>query len=472
MPFSSIHFIFLFLPVVLLLYALVPKGNWRTAVLVISSLVFFVWVDFNNLPLVLLFILLNYLLGLALGKFQTLNRPAASRWVMWAAVVLNLLILSFFKYLGLFAPVIQRLVPMLKPVEQPGMILGLSYFTFSALSYILDVYRQGQVPEKNILKFSAYLVMFPKLIQGPITLYRELAPQFTPKQINLDDLTTGIRRFIIGLAKKVILADGLAVAASRVFAADPDRIGAGVAWFGLTAYTLVIYFDFAGYTDMALGIGRMLGFRLPENFNAPYISRSIADFWRRWHMSLTAWFRTYVFIPLEYKRRKSKFLRQQINIVIVFLLTGLWHGAGWNFLIWGGYFGLILAFEASGFGKILKRAPRFFQHAYTLLIVMIGWVFFRITDLRSWGPFFGALFGVNGITHLETLRSLNILFYFPVLLLGVLLCVPLFSQMKFFPSLNASIQHAFVDLMVFGLFLLSVSYILSNGFKVFMYARF
>ena len=472
MSFASVHFIFLFLPVVLLLYTLVPKGNWRNVVLVVSSLVFFAWVDFKNLHLVLLFILLNYLLGLAIGTFQMHDRLAASRWVMRVAVALNLLILVFYKYLGFFEAIIQRLMSVELPVEKPGMILGLSYFIFSSLSYILDVHRQAQKPEKNILKFSAYLIMFPKLIQGPISLYKDLAPQFTPQQINLDDLTAGIRRFIVGLAKKVILADSLAVAASRVFGTDPRRLGAGVAWFGLIAYTLVIYFDFAGYTDMALGIGRMLGFRLPENFNAPYISRSISDFWRRWHISLTAWFRTYVFIPLEFKRRKSKFLRQQVNILIVFLLTGLWHGASWNFLIWGGYFGLILAFEASGFEKILKRAPRFLQHAYTLLIVMVGWVFFRITDLQSWGPFFGALFGVNGITHLETLRSLNILFYIPLLLLGILLCVPLVSQLKLLPPVKASIRHAFADLMVFGLFLLSVSYILSNGFKVFMYASF
>jgi len=472
MSFASIHFIFLFLPVFLLGYMLLPKGNWRTALLVLGSLVFFAWVDFAHLPLLLLLILINYLLGLLIGFLQTHGREGVSRWAMGTAVLVNLIILGFYKYLGFFDQIIQWATPWAILVEKPGMILGLSYLTFSSLSYILDVYHRVREPAKNLLSLSAYLVMFPKLVQGPIVLFRDMGPQLNPSRATWDDFGWGIRRFVIGLAKKVIIADTLAMAASRVFAIDPARLGAGVAWYGLLTYTLVIYFDFAGYTDMALGIGRMLGFRLPENFNVPYASRSITDFWRRWHMSMTAWFRTYVFIPLEFKRRRSKFLRQQINIMIVFLLTGLWHGASWNFVIWGGYFGLILALEASGLGKIIKRTPRVFQHVYTLLIVMIGWVFFRISNLKYLGPFFNALFGGNGLTHLETLRSLKVLSFAPLLILAIVLCLPLRAKVEGVLSARSGIKPVLVDLAMFGLFLLSVAYILSNGFQVFMYARF
>jgi alginate O-acetyltransferase complex protein AlgI len=472
MSFASIHFLFLFVPITFLLYFLLSKGNWRYGVLVVSSLIFFAWVDFASLHFLLLFVIVNYLVGLVLGFFHTYEKVKITRVTMWSGVALNLLFLGFFKYSGFFTQIVRGLSGMGPSIVSPGLFLGLSYLTFSSLSYILDVYHQVREPERNLLKFSAYLVMFPKLVQGPIALYRDLGPQLTSKRLNPADLNYGVRRFIIGLAKKVILADSLAIAANRVFAADAQRLGAGVAWFGLLAYTLVIYFDFAGYTDMALGIGRVLGFRLPENFNAPYLSRSITDFWRRWHISLTAWFRTYVFIPLEFKRRRVKFLRQQSHILIVFLLTGLWHGASWNYVIWGGYYGLILALEASGFGKALKRAPVVLQHLYTLLIVMVGWVFFRITRLQNWGPFFGALFGANGFTHLETLRTLNILFYLPLLLVGIVACLPLGSILETRWIADLKIKNVLADLLVFGVFLLSLSYMLTNGFQVFMYAQF
>jgi len=472
MSFASIYFIFIFLPVVCLLYYLLPKGNWRNVLLVLASLAFFAWVEFENLHLLLLFILVNYLVGLLIDFFQFREQPAGSRWVMWAALVLNLGFLGFYKYLGLFDQLLPWLASMEIAFEKPPLILGLSYLTFSSLSYILDIYHGVKAPEKNILKFSAYLVMFPKLIQGPIALYKDLAPQLNSPTAKLDDIAWGIRRFIFGLAKKVILADNLAIVANRVFSKDPNRLGADLAWLGLIAYTLVIYFDFAGYTDMALGIGRILGFRLPDNFDDPYTSRNITEFWRRWHMSLTTWFRTYVFFPLEFKRRRSKFLRQQTNIMIVFLLTGLWHGASWNFVIWGGYYGLILALEASGFAKVIKRTPLFFQHLYTLIIVMVGWVFFRVTNLQNWGPFFGALVGRNGISHLETLCSLNILFYIPLILLGIVLCFPLREKFEKAYATRSVVKNTLVDVIVFGVFLLSVAFILSNGFQMFMYAQF
>ena len=231
----------------------------------------------------------------------------------------------------------------------------------------------------------------------------------------------------------MLIADKLAIVAAAAFGTDPASIGMDVSWFGLIAFTLQIYFDFSGYTDMAIGLGMIFGFHLPENFNYPYISRSITDFWRRWHMSLIAWLRVYVFLPLESKRRREKYLRLQTNILIVFALSGLWHGASWNFILWGIYFGLILAIEASGFEKLLKKTPQFIQHAYTLVVILVGWVFFGQTKVVEWGPFFYSLIGGNGLNSLETLRTLNILMYLPILLVGLVLSTPIIkiAEQKF-----------------------------------------
>jgi alginate O-acetyltransferase complex protein AlgI len=262
------------------------------------------------------------------------------------------------------------------------------------------------------------------------------------------------------------------VATKKVFDADLHSIGMDVAWFGLIAFTLQIYFDFSGYTDMAIGLGKILGFKLPENFNYPYISRSISDFWRRWHMTLTSWFRNYLFTPLEFARKKVKHFRQQSDIFIVFLLTGLWHGASWNFLIWGGYFGLILALEASGFGKKLKTFPRIIQHFYASLLIMIGWIFFRLTDVKDWGPFFGALVGANSWSGTTTLMTLNVIFFIPLLMLAVFLSAPWLRQLveRFYTKAPAA--RIMIDILYLCLFILTVGYLLSNGYAAFMYGEF
>jgi len=472
MAFSSIHFIFLFLPVILLAYFIIPNRTWKNLVLVLGSLGFFAWADLRHFPLLLLSLLINYLAGLLIQHANDHEKPKRAKALMVIALLLNLLILVFYKYFGFLGGIIQQILPLEITIQERALPLGISYLTFSALSYILDVHRGTEQAEKNLLRFTAYLVMFPKLIQGPITRYKDVKPGLFEPKVSLSDVSLGIRRFIIGLAKKVLIADSLAIASSKVFAANPTTIGAGVAWFGLLTYALTIFFDFSGYTDMALGLGGMLGFKLPENFNYPYISQSITDFWRRWHMSLTAWFRTYLFIPLEFKRRKAKFLRQPTNILLVFLLTGLWHGAGWNFIIWGGYFGLLLALEAAGFEKLLKKIPRVFRHLYTLFLVLLGWVFFRLTSPQSWGGFLAALFGRHGWTALETMRSLNILFYIPIAVIAIILCLPVLEWVKKVQPARPFLWNAALDLVHIAIFVLCVAYILANGFQAFMYAQF
>lgn len=472
MSLSSIHFIFIFLPAALFFYYILPFSNWKNGILVFFSLLFFSWADLTNLPILVLSVFVNYGFSLLIGHFKKTNKTKASRVTMWIGVFANLSLLIFYKYLGFFIHTISTILPVNMELREQILPLGISYFTFTGISYILDTYFGFEKPEKNILRFSVYMIMFPKLLQGPITRYKEIKETLSKSNFVLDNLLEGARRFILGLSKKVIIADSLAIVAHRVFDGNLNRLGADLAWYGLIAYTLQIYFDFAGYTDMAIGLGRMFGYKLPENFNFPYVCRSVADFWRRWHLSLTAWFRNYVFIPLEFARKKTKHLRQPSNIFIVFLLTGLWHGASWNFIIWGGYFGLILGIESGRFGKWLKKTPIVFQHFYSIIIVMFGWMFFRLTNLNDWGPFIQALFGKNGWIGVENLRTLNVLKFFPILIFGIILSLPIFSNLIKKLNQNHEFTKLVMDVVYVSLFIISVAYILSNGFTSFMYAQF
>ena len=472
MPFSSITFIFLFLPITLIIYFILPRKGWRNLLLVLTSLFFFIWSDPTHIHVLLLSVLINFLLGRLIGKAQVNQLHKKARTHTWIAVSLNLLLLGFYKYTGFFLDIVEIIFPISFNYTQNALPLGISFFTFSGISYILDVYNQVNLPEKNFIRFTSYLIMFPKLVQGPITRFNEIKNDLKkPKFIPLK-LMEGARRFIGGLAKKVILADSLSIATNKVFTSNFNDMGAGLAWFGLIAYTLQIYLDFSGYTDMAIGIGQMLGFKLPENFNFPYISRSISDFWRRWHITLGAWFRTYLFIPLEFARKKQKNLRQQSNLLIVFLLTGLWHGASWNFIIWGAYYGLILAIEASGFNKVLRKTRPVVQHVYALVIIAFGWIFFRVTDISSWGAFFNALFGANGWSNSITFRSLNILFYLPYLVPSVIFSLPFMHQLGEKFKAKGGKSLALMDILYILLFLFTLTFILSKGFNPFMYAEF
>lgn len=472
MPFSSITFIFLFLPGSLFLFYILPYKGWRNAILVLTSLFFFGWADPIHIHVLISSILINYFWGKLVGNAKDQNAEKSARTHMWIGITLNLLLLGFYKYTGFFLSAIESLLPVTIGYTQPSLPIGISFFTFSGISYLLDIYNEENPAEKNMIRFTSYLIMFPKLLQGPITRFIEIKDDLhQPKVVPLD-VMQGIRRFIGGLAKKVILADSLAMATTQVFGSDYAQIGAGVAWFGLIAYTLQIYLDFSGYTDMAVGIGQMLGFKLPENFNFPYISRSISDFWRRWHMTLGTWLRTYLFIPLEFARKKVKHYRLQSNLIIVFLLIGLWHGASWNFVIWGAYYGVILAIEASGFGKSLKKTVPFIQHSYSLILIMLGWVFFRITDIQEWGTFLGALVGANGWHNTVTLRTLNILFYLPFLIPSILFSLPFMHRLGEKIKSKGKTPLLVMDIVYIVLFMFTVTFILSKGFVPFMYIEF
>jgi alginate O-acetyltransferase complex protein AlgI len=391
--FSSPIFLFLFLPLVLGVYLLLPRKAWNLWLL-IASLFFYAWGEKLYTLIMLASISANYVFGLLIEQ-QRGRR--AMKPVMVAAVVVNLLLLIGFKYANFLVDSLNALLSpfgvsriQLLPVHLP---IGISFFTFHALSYVIDVYRADARGQKNFIRVALYVTLFPQLIAGPILRFHQVADQFVSRQVDLRLFAAGVRRFLVGFGKKVLIANTLATPADAIFGVAPTTLSSGAAWLGIISYTLQIYFDFSGYTDMALGLGNMFGFHFPENFNYPYISRSIKEFWRRWHISLSTWFRDYLYIPLGGNRVSPA--RNYFNLVTVFFLCGLWHGASWTFVIWGLYHGLFLIIEHSPFSRWLERRPRFFTHIYALAIVIVGWVLFRADTLTHALGYLQAMIGLR-----------------------------------------------------------------------------
>jgi alginate O-acetyltransferase complex protein AlgI len=397
MVFSAPTFLFLFLPAVLTLVLLAPRGL-RNTLLLASSLFFYAWGEADFVVVMLGSILFNYLVGLYLGRERT-----GRSLLLGLGVGGNLLLLGWFKYAGFLAENVEaalRTVGVsevslpLGALEGVHLPIGISFFTFQAISYLIDVHRREHPPQRNPVRLALFISLFPQLIAGPIVRYKELAEQLADRVIAVEGFAEGIRRFTIGLAKKVLIANALAIPADAIFGLPTEELSPSVAWFGVLCYALQIYFDFSGYSDMAIGLGRLFGFRIPENFDLPYCAASLTDFWRRWHMSLSRWFRDYLYIPLGGNRRGAR--RTYANLLIVFVLCGLWHGASWNFLVWGLFHGLFLMIERTGWGEWIGRAPRPIAHLYCLLAVTIAWVFFRADSLpHAWG-FLAGMAGIAG----------------------------------------------------------------------------
>lgn len=386
MAFSSMAFLFGFLPLTLLCYFLIPSRlrTGRNLVLLLLSLAFYAWGGVRLLPVLLTSCVLNW--GAAL-----LAAPGRKhrRAVFLAALVLDLGMLGYFKYTGFLLDNLKILGVDLA-VPTIALPAGISFFTFQAIAYLADVYRGTVPPESSLLRLTLYMSFFPQLLQGPIVRYGDFAPALAARRETASDAAGGAVRFCFGLAKKVLLADALGQIADGAFASG-DRLTMGLAWLGAIAYTLQLYFDFSGYTDMALGLGRVFGFYLPENFNYPYISKSAAEFWRRWHQTLSFWFRDYVYIPLGGNRCAKG--RQIVNLLIVWLLTGLWHGSAWNFVLWGLYYAALLMGEKFLWGRALDRLPNPLRHLYALVLITVGWVLFRCASLSQVGEMLSAMFG-------------------------------------------------------------------------------
>ena len=404
MLFSSNTFLFGFLPAVVVLYYLCPR-RCRNVLLLVSSLIFYGWGEPKYVLLMLVSILLNYFCGLAAGKRQTQQRSV--RGVLIVGVVLNLGMLGFFKYGKFFFGSAFPDIPL--PI-------GISFYIFQAMSYLIDVCRREVEVQKNVLTFGTYVTLFPQLIAGPIVRYRDVAEMLESRRENLPQFSRGVQRFVVGLSKKVLLANtfGSAWNALQV------TTGTAAAWLGLLCYTLQIYFDFSGYSDMAIGLGLLFGFTFLENFNYPYISASITEFWRRWHISLSTWFKEYVYIPLGGNRKGLA--RQIFNILVVWLLTGLWHGASWNFVLWGGYYAALLILEKCWLLKAGEKLPLVLRRVITMVLVMLGWALFYFENLGALGAFLGRLF--------TAVPSAGIAFYLPVTALGCLCATPAMKRVK------------------------------------------
>ena len=461
MVFSSYTFLFYFLPPLLILYYLIPRRSLggRNLVLLAFSLFFYFAGGPRHLPLMLLSIAINYVGGLLCGRRR--------RWALVLTMAVNLGLLGWFKYAGFVGENLQALG---LPLSVPEVVLpiGISFFTFQAMSYVIDVYRGDTPPAKNPLQVALYIALFPQLVAGPIVRYTTVAEELVSRRETFDDFAAGALRFSFGLAKKMLLANNLSLMADEAFSTAP--IGAAAAWLGAIAYTGQIYFDFSGYSDMAIGLGRMFGFHFEENFNYPYLSKSVTEFWRRWHMSLSGWFRDYVYIPLGGSRAGTA--KQVRNILLVWTLTGLWHGAAWNFLLWGLYFGVLLLGEKFWWGKALERAPSPLRHLYAMVIVVLGWVLFRCEGLSAVGSYLRAMFGLSGAGWGQALYFLR--------QYGVFLAVGAVASLPVKDALRAALQRRKAERTIqwgsalAGLALLGLSFLqlISSTANPFIYYRF
>lgn len=397
MVFSGLMFLCVFLPVVLIAYNLSKNITYKNVILVIASLFFYAWGEPLYVLLFMASICINYIFGLIIDKFY--GRIAGTVGVV-SVLVIDLGMLAVFKYSGFFVENINSLLHLNIPDPQIGLPLGISFYTFQMLSYIIDVYRGKTHVQKSIIKFATYVSMFPQLVAGPIVRYTDIEKEVTSRHVTVNDFSDGIKRFVSGLCKKVIIANYAGNVASLLL--DSTRLSVASSWLGIFMYAFQIYFDFSSYSDMAIGLGRMFGFHFCENFNYPYISRSITDFWRRWHISLSSFFRDYVYIPLGGNRYKAT-----RNLFIVWMLTGMWHGASWNFIFWGLFYGIMLFIEKKSFHGFLQKLPWPLSQIYTMFIVLIGWALFYYTDTGALVQWFKNAFGMgNSLYDLVTVSTL------------------------------------------------------------------
>ena len=470
MVFSSLIFLFAYLAITLVLYYAVPFKA-RNAVLFVVSLIFYGWGEPKYIVVMLFSILVAYIFGFFVGKYRE-SAPKKARAYLIVSILLNLSALLFFKYANFFIENLALLPGLggLKPIEGLKLPVGISFYTFQIMSYTIDVYRGDARVQRRIVPFGAYVTLFPQLIAGPIVRYSDVDEQLTNRKETVDKFASGVQRFCAGLAKKVLLADTVYVLLGHyhdAFAFEQTVLGA---WLIVILYTFQIYFDFSGYSDMAIGLGRMLGFEFLENFNYPYISKSITEFWRRWHISLSRWFREYVYIPLGGNRRGK--LRQYRNIAVVWLLTGFWHGASWNFLLWGAYFCVLLIVEKLFLYKWLQKAPAVLAHLYTMFFVCISWLIFYFTDLGEGLTCLKAMFGVGVSSFATPTVVYDLLRYLPLLLICVLAATPL--PKRLFDALKnrfVTMRYAQV-LLIAGAFLVITAYLVDSTFSPFLYYRF
>ena len=468
MVFSSLIFIFIFLPLVLVSYYISPR-RLRNTVILLASLLFYAWGEPTYIILIIISILINYL-GALLIRVHIKNKDK-SKFIFITLLLIDISILFFFKYYGFAIECLGSIIGLDLKVKSISLPLGISFYTFQQISYIADIYMQKVKPERNLIDFATYITMFPQLIAGPIVKYDDIHKQLANRKESINKFGEGVQRFIIGLGKKVILANNIGLIWTQVKEVNLNDLSVVLAWIGIIAFTLQIYFDFSGYSDMAIGLAKMFGFDFLENFDYPYISKSITEFWRRWHMSLGGWFREYIYIPLGGNKKGT--LIQVRNLFIVWFTTGLWHGASTNFVVWGLYFGLILFIEKIYLKDLLKKIPSIFSHIYTLIIVMIGWVIFDMNTLTDSGHYIKIMFGFGNNIFIDNLAKYILNNNFIILLIGLICSTKLIkiymNKIKSTFRENDVFLITAINLLIL---IISTAYLVGASYNPFLYFRF
>lgn len=466
MVFSSTIFLCVYLPLVLLGYYICPKKG-RNLFLLIASLVFYAWGEPKYVFLMIFSILVNYIFGRLMDKHRENKKRLKLMLVL--SVVIDIGLLSVFKYTDFIITNVNAIFGASFDLLNIALPIGISFYTFQAMSYTIDVYRDDVRVQKNLIDFGMYITMFPQLIAGPIVRYADVQDQLADRSVTTADFSEGVMRFVVGLGKKVLLANQMGAVWSEIYALGGD-VSALMAWTGAIAYTFQIYFDFSGYSDMAIGLGRMFGFKFPENFRYPYQSVSITDFWRRWHITLSTWFKEYLYIPLGGNR--CGLARQALNLLIVWSLTGFWHGAGWNFVMWGLYYFVILFIEKLFLLKALDKLPKLFRHVYALLLIVIGWVIFASDDVSVLLPYLGSMFGANG-----AVGGMDVYTLLTKAVLIIICCVastelPKRLFLSATGAMNEKAAFTIKSVMTIALLALSMILLIGDSYNPFLYFRF
>lgn len=472
MVFSNLFFIYLFLPLNLILYYAVPNKTWKNVVLLLFSLFFYSWGEPVWVFLLMLTAFLDYTWAKCIEYFHLTGQQRRKKMALIASLVFDLGMLGVFKYSGFVVENINLLTGLSLPVPQIALPIGISFYTFQTISYVLDVYRGQVAAQKRYYKYLMYLSSYHQLVAGPIVRYSDVAAEIENRTVSAQDFSEGITRFCLGLTKKVVVANVAGSLAGNYLDADLASLSVAGAWFGVLLYTLQIYYDFSAYSDMAIGLGRMFGFHYHQNFNYPYIAKSVTEFWRRWHISLSSFFRDYVYIPLG-----GKYRHQIFNICVVWFLTGLWHGASWNFILWGVFYGALLIVEKLGLLKVLEKIPSVFSHLYLLFLTLIGWTIFYTTDLGKLGGYFAVMFGLSGNAISDPQLSITFMNNLFWLIAAVLFCMPITQFVKRWTQAQRSegvragisIVNAIMNVM---LLFVCTAMLVGDSYNPFLYFRF
>ncbi len=474
MVFSSAVFLFIFLPVTLVLYFVPLYKNRKKEIekqnfiLLVMSLIFYAWGEPVYIILMLISIFFNYNIGLDIAHKKSNGKHKRAKFIFICGVVFNLFVLGFFKYSGFIIENLNSVFGLSIENRELPLPVGISFYTFQILSYVVDVWLGKVKAQKKLIPFAAYITMFPQLIAGPIVQYSDIEKQLTDRNVTVEKFADGIIYFIRGLGKKVLFANTIGAVYTEISGFDFKEMSVVTAWIGIICYTLQLYFDFSGYSDMAVGLGKMMGFDFVRNFNYPYTAQSITDFWRRWHISLSSWFRDYVYIPLGGNRKGT--VRTIINILIVWSLTGLWHGAQWNFIAWGAFYGVLLIIEKYVLKNLLPHIPQILRHIFTMIVVMIGWVLFSSSDLSSALSYISVMIGACGNAFFDnTALYLLMTNGFAI----VLMSISSFGFFELTPTIrNEALATRLKSFGYIVIFILCVAYLISETYNPFLYFRF